>query len=600
MQAYRTENSYRSAARLSPAELRAAMASGEILQATALAFDTRRQLRFELGGVKAVMPFAQCADGAETGTVRDIAVLTRVGRPTCFVIEGLDTDEDGAPCYRLSRAEAQRLCKAEYLDTLSPGDILPCTVTHIEPFGAFCDVGCGISALLPIDCMSVSRISSPADRVSVGQQILCAIKNRDAQGRFVLTIRELLGTWAENAARFTVGETVVGIVRSVEEYGTFVEIAPNLAGLAESCSGLAPGEEVYKLIPVEELYARTGIQKAIYNTIYQLMAVKTKHPEYLEQAETLLHVPDYFHFLLTGQKTCEYTEATTGQMVNAQTKDWDYEIIDKLGYPRRIFQKLIMPGTSVGHLTEELQKEVGFDVEVVAPATHDTGSAVLAVPANDDDFIYISSGTWSLMGIERKTPDCSPKSCELNFTNEGGYAGRFRYIKNIMGLWMIQSVRHEVNDKYSFAEICAMAEEAKDFPSRVDANDECFLSPENMTEEVKDYCRRTGQQVPETMGEIATVIYTSLAECYAKAAKELEELTGRTYSRIHVVGGGSNAGYLNELTAKATGKEVHAGPGEATAIGNITAQMIKEGEFKSVEEARTTIHESFGIKIFKA
>ena len=244
MQAYRTENSYRSAARLSPAELRAAMASGEILQATALAFDTRRQLRFELGGVKAVMPFAQCADGAETGTVRDIAVLTRVGRPTCFVIEGLDTDEDGAPCYRLSRAEAQRLCKAEYLDTLSPGDILPCTVTHIEPFGAFCDVGCGISALLPIDCMSVSRISSPADRVSVGQQILCAIKNRDAQGRFVLTIRELLGTWAENAARFTVGETVVGIVRSVEEYGTFVEIAPNLAGLAESCSGLAPGQAV--------------------------------------------------------------------------------------------------------------------------------------------------------------------------------------------------------------------------------------------------------------------------------------------------------------------------------------------------------------------
>ena len=228
----------------SPAELRAAMASGEILQATALAFDTRRQLRFELGGVKAVMPFAQCADGAEAGTVRDIAVLTRVGRPTCFVIEGLDTDEDGTPCYRLSRAEAQRLCKAEYLDTLSPGDILPCTVTHIEPFGAFCDVGCGISALLPIDCMSVSRISSPADRVSVGQQILCAIKNRDAQGRFVLTIRELLGTWAENAARFTVGETVVGIVRSVEEYGTFVEIAPNLAGLAESCSGLAPGQAV--------------------------------------------------------------------------------------------------------------------------------------------------------------------------------------------------------------------------------------------------------------------------------------------------------------------------------------------------------------------
>ena len=244
MHAYRTEGSYRSAARMTAAELRAAMASREILQSTALAFDTQRQLRFELGGVKAVMPFAQCGDGAENGTVRDIAVLTRVGRPTCFVIESLDTDETGQPVYRLSRAEAQRMCKADYLDALQPGDILPCTVTHIEPFGAFCDVGCGISALLPIDCMSVSRISSPADRVSVGQQILCAIKSRDLQGRFVLTIRELLGTWEEIAAGFTVGETVVGIVRSVEEYGTFIEIAPNLAGLAESCADLTPGQAV--------------------------------------------------------------------------------------------------------------------------------------------------------------------------------------------------------------------------------------------------------------------------------------------------------------------------------------------------------------------
>jgi rhamnulokinase len=359
-------------------------------------------------------------------------------------------------------------------------------------------------------------------------------------------------------------------------------------------------EEVYKTISLEDLYARTGIQKAIFNTIYQLMAVKKRHPEYLEQAETMLHVPDYFHYLLTGEKTNEYTEATTGQLVNPHTMDWDYELIDMLGYPRKMFRKLIMPGTTIGHLTKELQKEVGFDLEVVAPATHDTGSAVLAVPANDDDFIYISSGTWSLMGLERKEADCSERSCELNLTNEGGYEGRFRYLKNIMGLWMIQSVRHEFGDKYGFGEICAMAEEAKDFPSRVDANDECFLSPDSMTEEVKDYCRRTGQKVPETLGEIATVIYCSLAECYARTAKELEEITGRTYSRIHVVGGGSNAGYLNELTAKATGKEVHAGPGEATAIGNITAQMLKAKEFASVEEARTVIHESFDIKIYNA
>ena len=232
MQSFRTEGNYRDASRLSSAELRAAITSGEILQSTALAFDTQRQLRFELGGIRGVMPFAQCAEGAGTGAVRDIAVLTRVGRATCFVIESLEEDAQGRPFYRLSRAKAQQMCREEYLDHLVPGD------------GAFCDVGCGISALLPIDCMSVSRISSPADRVSVGQQILCAIRSRDPQNRFVLTIRELLGTWAENAAAFSAGETVVGIVRSIEEYGTFVEIAPNLAGLAESCPDLRPGQAV--------------------------------------------------------------------------------------------------------------------------------------------------------------------------------------------------------------------------------------------------------------------------------------------------------------------------------------------------------------------
>ena len=359
-------------------------------------------------------------------------------------------------------------------------------------------------------------------------------------------------------------------------------------------------EEVYKIISQNDLYARTGIQKAIYNTIYQLMAVKKKYPQYMEQADSLLFVPDYFHYLLCGKKVNEYTEATTSQLINAQTNDWDYELMDMLGYKKAMFNELVMPGTSLGNLRPELAEEIGYDLEIVVPCTHDTGSAVLAVPANDDDFVYISSGTWSLMGVEMARPDCSQQSCDLNFTNEGGYNHRFRHLKNIMGLWMIQSVRHEYRDKYGFAEICEMAEEAKDFPSRVDANDNCFLSPDNMTQAVKDYCKNSGQQVPETLGEIATVIYTSLAECYARTVKELEETTGRTYSRIHVVGGGSNAGYLNELTAKATGKEVHAGPGEATAIGNITAQMLKAKEFASVEAARDVIHESFGIKIYQA
>ena len=224
--------------------LEAAAATGQLLQSTALAFDNERRLRFTLAGLPGLMPFDECADGAAEGLVRDVAVLTRVGKPTCFVVLGLRRDEQDRPYLALSRAKAQRRCRQEYLDRLRPGQVISCTVTHLEPFGAFCDVGCGVSALLPIDCLSVSRIGSPADRVRVGQQLLCAVKNRDEQGRLVLTLRELMGTWQENADCFHPGETVVGIVRSVEEYGVFIEIAPNLAGLAEHCDGLEPGQGV--------------------------------------------------------------------------------------------------------------------------------------------------------------------------------------------------------------------------------------------------------------------------------------------------------------------------------------------------------------------
>ena len=359
---------------------------------------------------------------------------------------------------------------------------------------------------------------------------------------------------------------------------------------------LAVIPEVHSILPFAQLYARTGIQFQPFNSIYQLYA--DKKAGRLAEAEDFLMIPEYLLWKLCGVKAREYTNATSTGLVNAQTGEYDSEILKALGLPETMFPKLTAPGTVLGALKADIATEVGGQTKVVLCATHDTASAVEGIPMEQGDAPFLSSGTWSLLGVKLAKPITSPDSCKANFTNEGG-VGYIRYLKNIMGLWMIQSVRHEVNDKYSFAEICAMAEEAKDFPSRVNANDECFLSPENMTEEVKDYCRRTGQKVPETMGEIATVIYTSLAECYAKTAKELEEITGRTYSRIHVVGGGSNAGYLNELTAKATGKEVHAGPGEATAIGNITAQMLKAGDFKSVEEARTTIHESFGIKIYK-
>ena len=353
-------------------------------------------------------------------------------------------------------------------------------------------------------------------------------------------------------------------------------------------------EKVYEVIPQDELYARTGIQKQIFNTVYQLMAVKESHPEYLEQAESILMIPDYFHFLLTGVKKNEYTNATTGQLVSPKTNDWDYELIEMLGYNPKMFRPVSMPGTVVGEFTEEVQKEVGFNCTVVLPATHDTGSAVLAVPTNDDDAVYISSGTWSLMGIERKEADCSMESMKANFTNEGGYDHRFRYLKNIMGLWMIQSVKKEFTEDLSFAQICEMASK-ETIPSIVDCNDDCFLAPKSMIKAVQDFCSRTGQQVPETVGEISSVIYNSLAKCYGDTVQEIEEITGKKYSTIYVVGGGSNAGYLNELTAKYTGKKVSAGPSEATAIGNVIVQMLHDGVFKDLPEARTCVRESFDV-----
>ena len=356
-------------------------------------------------------------------------------------------------------------------------------------------------------------------------------------------------------------------------------------------------EKVYEVIPQDELYARTGIQKQIFNTVYQLMAVKESHPEYLEQAESILMIPDYFHFLLTGVKKNEYTNATTGQLVSPKTNDWDYEMIGMLGYNSKMFRPVSMPGTVVGEFTEEVQKEVGFNCTVVLPATHDTGSAVLAVPTNDDDAVYISSGTWSLMGIERKEADCSMESMKANFTNEGGYDHRFRYLKNIMGLWMIQSVKKEFAEDLSFAQICEMASK-ETISSIVDCNDDCFLAPKSMIKAVQDFCRKTGQQVPETVGEISSVIYNSLAKCYGDTVKEIEEITGKKYSTIYVVGGGSNAGYLNELTAKYTGKKVSAGPSEATAIGNVIVQMLHDGVFKDLPEARTCVRESFDVVMY--
>lgn len=357
-------------------------------------------------------------------------------------------------------------------------------------------------------------------------------------------------------------------------------------------------ELVYKKISEDQLYARTGIQKQIFNTIYQLAADQTMRPQILEQADAMLMIPDYFHFLLSGVKAQEYTNATTGQLVDPKNRNWDWDLIDRLGYPRRIFQPVTKPGTCIGELLPELQEEIGFNCKIVLPASHDTASAVMAVPSQDGNLLYISSGTWSLMGTELEEANCSPESRAANFTNEGGYNDRFRYLKNIMGLWMIQSVRKEIAPDMSFAEICRLAEKEK-IKSLVDANDPRFLAPASMAREVQTACEEKGQEVPQGIGQLASVIYNSLAVCYGRTIQELEAVNGVSYERIHVVGGGANADYLNQLTARATGREVLAGPTEATAIGNILAQMIAAGQVEDLQAGRKLIQDSFEIRSYQ-
>ena len=367
-------------------------------------------------------------------------------------------------------------------------------------------------------------------------------------------------------------------------------------------------------ISADDLYARCGIQKMLFNTIYQLAALKKEHPEQIEKAQRMLMVPEYLNFVLTGKMANEYTNATTGNLVNARSKDWDWEVIDKLGLPRRIFGKLEMPGTPLGGLTQAVQAEVGFDAQVVLPATHDTGSAFLAVPARDDQAVYISSGTWSLLGVENAEPITTPEAKAANFTNEGGAWYRFRFLKNIMGLWMIQSIRRELNGvdyvegkektatwtladyekgkKYSFADLENAAKAASAFAGRVNANDTRFFSPASMIAEVL----AAADVKPTTVGELMQCVYASLADCYAKMIRNLSNLTGKTYTSINIVGGGSKDGYLNSLTAQATGLEVFAGPTEGTAIGNLVIQFIAAGEFKDLADARAAIARSFDVK----
>lgn len=349
-------------------------------------------------------------------------------------------------------------------------------------------------------------------------------------------------------------------------------------------------------IPERELYRISGIQKQPFNTIYQLLAHREQAPEELENAEKLLLMPDYLNYRLTGIARSEYTNATTTQLVSPETRDWNRELLGVLRFRESLFPKIMPPGTMLGELRPELAAELGYSLRVLQVASHDTASAVMAVPAAERDFLYLSSGTWSLIGTELWEPCITEAGRRANFTNEGGYGYRCRFLKNIMGLWMIQSMRREWGKQESFEELCRMAEEAREFPSRVDPNDAVFLSPKSMTDAVRGRCAETGQRIPETKGELAAVIYQSLAESYARASAEIEALSGKRFDSIYIVGGGSNAVYLNALTAEKTGKRVYAGPAEATAVGNILAQLLSDGVLPDLSAGRRAVRESFEIR----
>jgi len=358
-------------------------------------------------------------------------------------------------------------------------------------------------------------------------------------------------------------------------------------------------EEAFKTIPQDMMYLYTGIQFQRFNTVYQLLSIKKNNPKILDKAKTFLMVPDYLNFLLTGKKVNEYTNASSTQLVNSFERTWDTKILDELGINKNMFQEIKLPKTNLGNLRDELVEEFGFDMEVILPATHDTGSAFISSVCNDSDSIYLSSGTWSLIGVENRFPICVPQAMEYNFTNEGGIDYRYRFLKNIMGLWVIQEVRRNLDNKYSFVELVDLARKYIDFPSIVDVDDDRFLKPENMIEEIKLYCVETNQKVPQEVGEIAQCVFNSLAHCYKKAVSNLEEVFEKEFKRINIFGGGCQNNLLNELVAKVTGKEVLAGPVEATAIGNIVAQLISKNVFKDLGEARQAIKESFDIKVFK-
>lgn len=362
-------------------------------------------------------------------------------------------------------------------------------------------------------------------------------------------------------------------------------------------------QKAFARVPREEIFAQTGLQFMELNSLYQLLALQQNSPEILKEAETLLFMPDFLHYCLSGAKVAEFTIATTSQCVNPKTRTWATDMLQKFGLPTKMFPEIVSPGTRIGSFRPGLAERTGLGpIGVVAPAAHDTGSAVAAVPTQHTgkaNWAYLSSGTWSLLGVEVQEALLSPRVLELNITNEGGVDGTYRLLKNIMGLWLVQQCRRAFIEKgkdISYEQLAKLASEAPAFRSLVNPNDDRFLNPPSMPVAIQEFCRETGQPVPETEGQLARCIFESLALIYASVLESFEELTGTKIEVIHIVGGGSRNKLLNSFTASACGKPVVAGPVEATVLGNLLVQARAQGELHSLADIRAAVRESGDVE----
>ncbi|WP_090993820.1 rhamnulokinase family protein [Paenibacillus sp. OK003] len=358
-------------------------------------------------------------------------------------------------------------------------------------------------------------------------------------------------------------------------------------------------DQVRKELTSQRIFERTGIQFLSFNTLYQLATLKRSGSPLLNEAERFLMIPDLLRYFLTGEAVNEFTNATTTQLYNPTTGHWDGELLAHIGISETLFGDVVMPGTHVGQLRSSICSDLGLSaIPVIAVAEHDTGSAVVAVPATERSFAYLSCGTWSLMGTEIDHPAISSQSLALNFTNEGGAGGTFRLLKNIMGLWILQECMREWERKgqgISYAELLSRAELAPPFTSLFDPDDERFMPAGDMTSRIQQYCRDTGQAEPQDQGAIARSILESLALKYRRVLEWTEQLSRQSFNGLHMVGGGIQNRLLCQWTANSICKPVWAGPAEGSAIGNMAVQWMASGAFKDIWEARKVIRDSFPV-----